>query len=137
MTIDEASRRYNIPLEILQEYEQWGLCGAVKKVMGAWQYDDTDLEHLSMIMTLHDIGFENFEIETYMRKLLEKESEKDQCLKMLDQKRQNLLDEIHFREKQLSNLDYLRNSSAIWTISAITSAKSRIPGNHSKEVFYL
>lgn len=31
MTIDEASRRYNIPLEILQEYEQWGLCGAVKK----------------------------------------------------------------------------------------------------------
>ena len=89
MTIDEASRRYNIPLEILQEYEQWGLCGAVKKVMGAWQYDDTDLE-------------------TYMRKLLEKESGEDQCLKMLEKKRQNLLDEIHFREKQLSNLDYLR-----------------------------
>ena len=108
MTIDEASRRYNIPLEILQEYEQWGLCGAVKKVMGTWQYDDTDLEHLSMIMTLHDIGFENFEIETYMRKLLEKESGEDQCLKMLEKKRQNLLDEIHFREKQLSNLDYLR-----------------------------
>ena len=46
-------------------------------MMGAWQYDDTDLEHLSMIMTLHDIGFENFEIETYMRKLLEKESGED------------------------------------------------------------
>ena len=29
MTIDEASRRYNIPLEILQEYEQWGLCGGI------------------------------------------------------------------------------------------------------------
>ena len=27
---------------------------------------------------------------------------------MLEKKRQNLLDEIHFREKQLSNLDYLR-----------------------------
>lgn len=59
MTINEASERYHIPLEILQEYERWGLCGAVKKVMGAWQYDDTDLERLSMIMTLHDIGFEN------------------------------------------------------------------------------
>lgn len=36
MTIYEASERYNIPLEILREYESWGLCGAVKKVMGSW-----------------------------------------------------------------------------------------------------
>lgn len=108
MTIDEASQRYHIPLEILHEYERWGLCGAVKKVIGSWQYDDTDLERLSMIMTLHDIGFKNSEIETYMKKLLEKESGEDQCLKMLEQKRQSILDEIHFREKQLSNLDYLR-----------------------------
>ena len=77
-------------------------------MIGAWQYDDTDLERLSMIMTLNDIGFKNSEIETYMKKLLEKESGEDQCLKMLEQKRQSILDEIHFREKQLSNLDYLR-----------------------------
>ena len=31
MTIHEASERYNIPIEILREYESWGLCGAVKK----------------------------------------------------------------------------------------------------------
>lgn len=31
MTIDEASKLYNIPLEILHEYEKWGLCNAVKK----------------------------------------------------------------------------------------------------------
>ena len=48
MTIDEASTRYNIPLDILREYESWGLCGAVKKVMGTWQYDDQDIERLSM-----------------------------------------------------------------------------------------
>lgn len=35
MTIDEASERYSIPLDILREYESWGLCGAVKKVTGA------------------------------------------------------------------------------------------------------
>ena len=35
MTIDEASTCYNIPLDILREYESWGLCDAVKKVMGS------------------------------------------------------------------------------------------------------
>ena len=71
MTMDEASRQYCIPIRILREYEGWGLCGAVKKVMGAWQYDDTDVERLSTIMTLHDIGFTSQEVETYMRLLLE------------------------------------------------------------------
>lgn len=110
MTIDEASQRYHIPLEILHEYECWGLCGAVKKVIGSWQYDDTDLERLSMIMTLHDIGFESSEIETYMKLLLEKSDAKAQCLNILERKRQSILADIHFREKQLSHLDYLRYS---------------------------
>ncbi len=108
MTIKEASERYNIPIDILKAYESWGLCGAVKKVMGAWQYDDTDLERLSLIMTLHDIGFDHSEIETYMRLLLEREGTDDQRMRMLNQKRRNLLDDIHFREKQLSRLDDLR-----------------------------
>ena len=107
-TINEASERYNIPLEILHEYECWGLCGAVKKVMGAWQYDDTDLERLGLIMTLHDIGFEVSEIETYMKLLLEQNGSDSSRLKMLEQKRQTLLDDIHFSEKQISKLDYLR-----------------------------
>ena len=50
-----------------------GVCGAMKKVMGAWQYDDTDLERLSTIMSLHDMGFDVNEVETYMRLLLSDE----------------------------------------------------------------
>ena len=108
MTIDEASKRYHIPIEILKEYESWGLCGAVKKVMGAWQYDDLDLERLSMIMTLHDIGFQTEEIENYMRLLLEQHDTDKERLRMLEKKRSEALDEIHFRERQLDRLDYLR-----------------------------
>lgn len=108
MTIDEASKRYNIPLEVLHEYEQWGLCNAIKKVMGFWQYDDSDLENLSLIMTLHDIGFNSNEIETYMRLLLDNNNNLQ--LYSLNKKRSELLDEIHFREKQLARLDYLRLS---------------------------
>lgn len=108
MTIEEASERYNIPIRILREYESWGLCGAVKKVMGDWQYDDRDLERLSLIMTLHNIGFSNTEVEAYMKLLLQGETAETERLRMLRQKRDRTLDEIHFKEKQLERLDYLR-----------------------------
>lgn len=109
MTIDEASAHYNIPLDILKEYESWGLCDAVKKVMGTWQYDDQDIERLSMIMTLHDIGFNKDEVKNYMCLLLEGKSTEAQRLHMLNKQRSTTLDEIHFREMQLDRLDYLRH----------------------------
>ena len=109
MTIEEASERYLIPLDILKEYESWGLCDTVKKVMGAWEYDDQDIERLSMIMTLHDIGFENDEAEEYMHLLLKGQSTETQRLSMLNQKRSETLDEVHFKETQISRLDYLRH----------------------------
>ena len=109
MTKDEASQRYRIPPHILDEYESWGLCGALKKVMGAWQYDDEDLERLSTIMTLHDIGFTAEEVENYMRLLLEQPDSDRQRLRMMEEKQKATLDEIHFRERQLQRLDYLRH----------------------------
>lgn len=108
MTMKEASEHYSIPIKILKEYESWGLCGAVKKVMGAWQYDDQDFERLSIIMTLHEIGFGIDEVETYMRLMLEGEDTQPQRIEMLNQKRGKTLDEIHFKEKQISSMDYLR-----------------------------
>ena len=98
MTIQEASEKYNIPIKILREYEHWGLCGEVKKVMGSWHYDNSDIERLSTIMTLHDIGFTNGEIEKYMRMLLKGKFTEKERLKMLNDKRLGTLDEIHFKE---------------------------------------
>lgn len=57
ITIEEASKKYNIPIHIIKEYESWGLCQEVKKVMESWQYDETDLKILSLIMTLYDLDF--------------------------------------------------------------------------------
>lgn len=109
MTTQEASERYRIPMHILREYESWSLCGAVKKVMGDWQYGDADLERLSTIMTLHDIGFTVGEVEVYMRLLLEGNHTAAQRLRMLEEKRSAALEEIHFKERQLQRLDYLRH----------------------------
>lgn len=109
MTKEEAGRQYNIPIEVLDLYESWGLCGEVRKVMGAWQYDDRDLERLGMIMTLHDIGFDNRQVEVYMRLYLQGEETEAERMRMLNWKRGLALDEIHFKEKQLERLDYLRH----------------------------
>lgn len=106
MTIEEASKKYNIPISILKEYESLGLCQEVKKVMSSWQYDETDLERLSLIMTLHDLNFTVEEIEKYMKLSLEKNE--SECLKLLNKKRKGILDEVHLKEKQLSRIDYLR-----------------------------
>lgn len=108
MTINEASEKYRIPLKILKEYESWGLCGAVKKVMGSWQYDEQDIERLGLIMTLHDIGFDSSEVEAYMRLAMEGDKTQPERLAMLNKKRGQTLDEIHFREKQIEHMDYLR-----------------------------
>lgn len=110
MTKQEASERYKIPIKILEEYEKWGLCHEVKKVMGSWQYDDSDLERLSMIMTLHDVGFSVSEIETYMNLLMDGDHTRKQRMEMLNQRRESALDEIHLKEAQLVRLDYLRHS---------------------------
>ena len=91
MTIHEASKKYNIPIKILQEYESWGLCGEVKKVMGSWRYDDSDIERLSLIMTLHDIGFTNEEIKKYMRLFFKGTSTEQERIEMLNNKRDGTL----------------------------------------------
>lgn len=109
MTMNEASERYKIPLEILKKYESWGLCGAVKKVMGAWQYDEQDIERLSLIMTLNGMGFDSNEVENYMRLTLEGDHTESARLAMLNRIRGKTLDEIHFKERQIANMDYLRH----------------------------
>ncbi|HJE83894.1 MULTISPECIES: MerR family transcriptional regulator [Megasphaera] len=108
MTIDEVCERYCIPKSVLEEYEKLGLCSSVKCVMGQWQYDDTDVERLSLIMTLHDVGFTNEEVEAYMGLLLSGGDTREARLKMLDKLRQQAVDEIHFHQKKLDWLDYLR-----------------------------
>lgn len=76
--------------------------------MGAWQYDEQDIERLSMIMTLHDIGFRSSEVEAYMHLALEGESTQSRRLEMLNRKRGKTRDEIHLKERQIAHMDYLR-----------------------------
>ena len=110
MTRQEISRRYQIPLDVLLEYEEWALCGADKRRGDGWQYDDSDLERLSMVMTLLEIGFRVREAEVYLRLALEGEHSGAQRLRMLEERRNAILEEIHCKERQLQRLDCLRHA---------------------------
>lgn len=101
MTKEEIFQKYNILPKILDEYHKWNLCGEVKKVMSTWQYDDSDLEKISTIMTLHKIGFEKSDIEKYMCLLKKDCSSEKERLEMLSKRRDESLEEIHFKEKQI------------------------------------
>ncbi len=110
MNKKEVCQKYKIPVSILNEYESWGLCDVVKFVMGEWQYDDQDLERLSTIMALHDIGFKNNEVKQYMQLLLEEPNSEQARIDLLTSKRKSKLDKIHLQEKQLERIDYLRHT---------------------------
>lgn len=109
MTRQEASERYHIPLSVLQAYESWNLRGTENRAAGAWEYDDEDLQRLSTILTLRDVGFTEGEMETYMRLLAEQPEQNQERLRMMEEKREETLEEIHFHERQLARLDYLRH----------------------------
>ena len=82
------------------------MCQEVKKVIGSWQYDETDFERLSLIMMLYGLDFTVEEIKKYMKLSLGKNER--EWLKLLNKKRKGILDEVHLKEKQLSRIDYLR-----------------------------
>lgn len=109
MNKSEVSKKYQIPVSVLDQYESWGLCHVVKYVMGQWQYDKQDLKRLSTIMALHDIGFSNDEVEQYMRLLLETTDPQEKISQFLTEKRNKKLSEIHLQEKQLERIDFLRH----------------------------
>lgn len=67
MTLFEISEKYNIPPEIIKEYEHRFLCGKYENTAGPHEYSDEDIENLSIIITLRDIGFSAEETDRYMR----------------------------------------------------------------------
>ncbi len=109
MTEQEVLEKYKIPDRILNEYHEWGLCSSVQMVMQDWQYTDLDLVRLSDIMALHDIGFTESEVKKYMELSLRGDTTKQERMKLLNRQRSKVLDEIHFKERQIERMDYLRN----------------------------
>lgn len=108
MTIHEISRRYRIPMSVLHAYERWNLCPGTRDSSDGRQYDAQDVDRLSMLLTLYDIGFCDSEAEAYMHLLLVPDTTGARRLAMLNQKRCQLLEQIHGMDEKIEALDRLK-----------------------------
>lgn len=107
LRIKEVSECFNISSATLRYYEKMGLFEDVIRVNGIREYEERDIERLSLIITLKSAGLK---IETMAKFIeLEKSGEvtKKQKIKMLKNERQKLLDDIHDQQNKLYVLDCL------------------------------
>jgi len=93
-------------MEVLSAYEHWNLSGE-KAEDDVRQYDDEDIQKLSLIITLTEAGLTKSQIECYMR-LAEKDSTENRRMELLNKQREQVLAQIHVLEQQIEKLDYLR-----------------------------
>ena len=106
MKIKEVSEKYNVSMTALRYYEKAGLFDEVKRINGIREYEDKDIKRLSLILTLKKAGVHIENILKYIQ-LEENEASSSQKLRILKQERNNILDEIHLRQKNLDTLDCL------------------------------
>lgn len=99
MTQQELLEKYNIPAELMEKYRNFRKCSA---------FNDADVENMSMIMTLYDIGFDDEETKEYMNLCISDTDTAEERLAMLVKKRKKALSDIHSRQKQLDLIDYIR-----------------------------
>lgn len=107
MNIKEVSEKFNINLVELENYENIGLFDDIKKVNGIGEYEDRDIEKLSKIVTLKKVGLELEEILRYMKLVEQGDFSKDERVRILNRKRQLILEDIHNKQKSIDCLDWL------------------------------
>jgi DNA-binding transcriptional MerR regulator len=105
--IKEVSEKFNISVTTLRYYEKIGLFNDVIRVNGIREYEDKDIRHLSMIITLKNVGLCNDLILKYIEFSNQGDISNGERIHLLKQQRQKLLDEIHHKQKNLDCLDYL------------------------------
>ncbi len=101
MKREEICECYNLPEWIVNEYENYDF------LPKRTQYDENDLNQLSMMMTLYELDFDRNEIKQYMKLAAEGKDTSEQRIWMLKEKRNESLNEIHKKEEQLMKLDVL------------------------------
>ena len=105
MKAEEVSKRFNIKLDELKYYEDIGFFNDVKISDGVREYEDKDIEVLSKVVTLRNLEFSISDISTYIRLMKQGVDGDNERVRILNRKRNVLLDEVHNKQKSIDCLD--------------------------------
>ncbi len=105
MKAEEVSKRFNIKLDELKYYEDIGFFNDVKISDGVREYEDKDIEVLSKVVTLRNLEFSISDISTYISLMKQGVDGDNERVRILNRKRNVLLDEVHNKQKSIDCLD--------------------------------
>lgn len=104
MTKRDVLEQFQIPAGLLEAYE----CLPLQDFTADQGCNRRDMERISLMLTLHEIGFSREEARRYMCLFLSERNTDSQRLEMLDRRRADSLRELRCRETPLDQLDSLR-----------------------------
>lgn len=107
MTLNEASQRFRISMEKLKSYEENGLLEHQILADGTFDYTETELKKAGLIHLLLKSGMGMDIIKKYLRLLNDKTGSKQEQIRILRKQRYQLLDDIHYKQQALDELDYM------------------------------
>lgn len=105
MKIEEIRNHYHIPIEKLQVFEAEGFFDHIALLDGERDFQDEDITLICKLLTLTKLGMKLDEIKEYRKE--EAEGGKKKRCKLLKKHRQQLMDAIHEKQKDIDCLDYL------------------------------
>ena len=92
MNINEISLAYNVPVDCIQDFENQGFFDEVKQINGKKIYEEKDIQKLSFLMTLKNVGMSIQDMKKYIQYISEGDSTLSQRIDMLTRYRQDILD---------------------------------------------
>ena len=106
MNINEISLTYNVLVDCIQDFENQGFFDEVKHIDGEKIYEEKDIQKLSFLMTLKNVGMSIQDMKKYIQYISEGDSTLSQRIDMLTRYRQALLEKAHTCYKSIDILDY-------------------------------
>lgn len=106
MTLQEASKRFAIPIDELRKYEENGLLQNLSTDGQTDGYADDDFRRLSLVQFLLHAGFSVKEAKKYLELMKDGKANEEQ-IRMLRKQRFEVLEGIHEKQQVLDQLDYM------------------------------
>lgn len=106
LTLQDASKMFDIPIDTLQQYEKNGLLQSTEQNKKTGCYEEDDFKLLGLLRFLQNIGFTQKETRRYLE-LMKNNGTDEEQIRMLRKQRSELLDGIHEKQQMLDRIDYM------------------------------